>query len=312
VRQDPPALSIAIPYYRGPDYLREAIDSVLAQTTDDWELLVVDDCGPEPADGLVASYADPRIGYVRNERNLGLAGNWNECVRLTRAPLVTLLHNDDRLLPTYAERVLRAAQEHPEATAVFTDVRTIGPDGRPVRTLADRVKDVLPRPRTDHLLTGDQQLAGLLRGNYIICPTLCLRRAAVGDEPFDASLAFVPDWRFTTGVLLRGGALFSVREPLLEYRRHPATETSKLTADSSRFMEEIRLLEWAAEACRAAGLERAARTARRRVTVRVHLAVRAALDLAARRWAPARAKARLLRDDLQGVRLRVDHPDPQQ
>ena len=222
---DSPRLSIAIPYYRGLDYLREAIDSVLAQTFDDWDLLVVDDRGPEPADELVASYADARVRYVRNERNLGLAGNWNECVRLTRAPLVTLLHNDDRLLPTYAETVVRAAGEHPEVAAVFTGAVTIGPDGKPLRGLSDRVKDALPRPRHDHVLEGDEHLARLMTGNYIICPTLCLRRSAVGDHPFEPSLIFVPDWSFTTGVLIRGQSLFSVTEPLLEYRRHPATET---------------------------------------------------------------------------------------
>src|SRR5690606_6066717 len=61
-----PAISFAIPYYRGRDYLREAVESVLAQTRPDWELLVVDDCGPEPADDLVASYGDSRIRYHRN------------------------------------------------------------------------------------------------------------------------------------------------------------------------------------------------------------------------------------------------------
>jgi glycosyltransferase involved in cell wall biosynthesis len=307
-----PALSFGIPYFRGLDYLGEAIDSVLGQTFDDWELVVVDDRGPEPAGELVAGYADPRITYVRNAENLGLAGNWNECVRRTRAPLVTLLHNDDRLMPTYAARVVEAARLHREVHAVFTDATIIGPDGQATTTLADRVKGVLPRRKDDHVLSGDADLAGLLTGNYIVCPTLCLRRSKVGDQPFDSSLAFVPDWHFTSGVLLGGGSLFSIREPLLEYRRHPAAETAKLTADSSRFAEEIAFLRDMHERAAARGFTRAARVARRRVTVRAHLLVRALFDAGARRWAPARDKWRLLRDDLDGVRVGVDHPDPEQ
>ena len=139
-----PRISFTIPYYRGRSYLREAIESVLAQTVDAWELVVVDDRGPEPAQDLVAEYADPRVRYVRNEANLGLAGNWNECVRQASAPLVTVLHGDDRLLPDYAARVLAAADEHPEVTALFTDALVIGPDGEPTSTLADKVKSRMP------------------------------------------------------------------------------------------------------------------------------------------------------------------------
>lgn len=307
-----PPLSIGIPYYRGLDYLREAIESVLRQTSDDWELVVVDDRGPEPADEVVAAYADPRISYVRNDENLGLAGNWNECVRRTRGPLVTLLHNDDRLLPSYVARVVEAAGRHPEVDALFTDARIIGPDGRPTTTLADRVKQALPRRKDDHVLFGDADLAGLLAGNYIVAPTLCLRRRRLGEQPFDASLSFVPDWELTSRVLLADGSLFSIREPLLEYRRHPAAETAKLTADSSRFAEEIAFLQDMETRTAARGFTRSAAVARRRVTVRGHLLVRAAADLAGGGWTPARAKWALLRDDLGRVRLGLDHPDPQQ
>ena len=294
-----PRISFTIPYYRGRSYLREAIESVLAQTVEAWELVVVDDRGPEPAQDLVAEYADPRVRYVRNEANLGLAGNWNECVRQASAPLVTVLHGDDRLLPDYAARVLAAADEHPDVTALFTDALVIGPDGEPTSTLADKVKSRMPRRRDDHVLAGDDDLAGLLAGNYIVCPTLCLRRELVGPAPFDASLRFVPDWEFTTRVLMQGGRLYALRTPLLEYRRHGGSETSQQTLDSSRFVEEIAFLRRRAEEAGSQGLGRSARTARRRITVRGHLLVLAGLDAVRGRRAAARAKWRLLRSDVR-------------
>lgn len=293
-----PRISFAIPYYDGLDYLREAIGSILAQTVTDWELVVVDDRGPEPAADVVAELADPRVTYVRNERNLGLAGNWNECVRQTRAPLLTILHGDDRLLPEYAARVLEAAQAHPDVAAVFTDAVNIGSRGEPTRTLADRVKERMPRPSGDHLLSGDADLAGLLRGNYIICPSLCLRRELVGAAPFDDGLRFVPDWDFTTRLLMEGRSLFGVRTPLIEYRRHSDSQTSLQTEDASRFQEEIAFLRRVSVEAERRGLPLASRMARRRVTVRGHLAVQAGLDAAARRWPNARAKWRILRADL--------------
>ncbi len=296
---DAPRISFTIPYYKGRSYLREAIESVLAQTVDAWELVVVDDRGPEPAQDLVAEYADPRVRYVRNEANLGLAGNWNECVRRAAAPLVTVLHGDDRLLPEYAARVLAAADEHPEVAALFTDAVIIGPDGEPTSTLADRVKARMPRRRDDHVLHGDGDLAGLLAGNYIVCPTMCLRREVVGPAPFDASLRFVPDWELSTRVLMEGGSLFALRTPLLEYRRHGGSETSQQTLDSSRFVEEIAFLRRRADEAAARGLTRSAGTARTRLTVRGHLLVLAGLDVVRGQRAAARAKWRLLRSDVR-------------
>lgn len=297
--QDNPAprITFAIPYYRGLSFLREAVDSVFAQTLDAWELLVVDDCGPEPADALVREIDDPRVSYVRNDTNLGLAGNWNECVRRARAPYVTLLHGDDRLLPRYGERVLAALEQHPGVSAVFTDALIIDEAGQPTTTMADQVKQRLPRPADDHELAGDDDLAGLVRGNYIVCPSLCLRRAVVGPAPFDASLRFVPDWDFTIRVLMDGGSLWGIRSPLLEYRRHGASETSVLTEEASRFAEEIRFLQRVERDAARRGLQRTARAARRRVTVRVHLAIHAVLDTVRRKPA-ARAKWRLLLGDL--------------
>ena len=133
-----PRISFTIPYYDNRPYLAEAIASVRAQTVEDWELVVVDDRGPEPAEDLVSAIVDDRVSYVRNEENLGLAGNWNECVRRATAPWVTVLHGDDRLLPAYAERVLAVAEAPRPAgqtlAAVFTDVVTIGRTGEPTTT----------------------------------------------------------------------------------------------------------------------------------------------------------------------------------
>jgi glycosyltransferase involved in cell wall biosynthesis len=292
-------ITIAIPYYQGIDYLREAIDSVLAQTSDAWQLVIVDDRGPESAAVLAGDYADPRIRFLENERNLGLAGNWNACVAAAATPWVTLLHNDDRLLPGYVEAVTQAIAAHPDVAIIFTDAEIIGPDGQPTRTLADRVKFALPRPGGDHELRGDEDLAGLLRGNYIVCPTMCLHREAVGADPFRADTGFVTDWELTTRILLEGGSLFGIREPLLEYRRHGNAETSKLTADASRFVEEFDLMRLRARECRELDLHRSAKAARRRTTVRGHLAVRLMLDILAGRFRAAKVKASLLWSDLK-------------
>lgn len=294
-----PPIAFAIPYYSGLRYLGEAIDSVLAQTVGDWELVVVEDAGPEPARDLVASYDDTRIRYVLNEHTLGLAGNWNRCVREVRAPLVTLLHGDDRLRPTYAERVTAVARDHAHAAAVFAGARVIGADGAPTWTAVDVYKGWLTRRRGDHVVRDDLGLSRLVAGNYIVCPTLCLRREVVGPDPFELRWRFVTDWAFTCEQVLRGHELFGLEEPLLEYRRHAEQQTSVLGRDASRFEEELAFLDEIGRRTAARGWTASTRAARRRVTVRGHLALAAVREVVHGRLRQGRATARMLAHDLR-------------
>ena len=118
-----------------------ALDSVVAQTDPRWRAVVIDDAGPEPEAGeLVERCGDERITYVRNDENLGLAGNWNRCLDVTTTALVTILHADDALEPGYGEAVVAAHKRHPGAVAVHTRARIIGHVGQPVRSTPDAVK----------------------------------------------------------------------------------------------------------------------------------------------------------------------------
>lgn len=295
-----PAITFAIPYYDKLTYLREAIASVQAQTSPDWNLLIVDDAGPEPPDELIAELDDPRITLVRNETNLGLAGNWNTCLRLATGSWVTLLHADDRLAVDYAARVMEVATSRPELAAIFTDATVIDSTGQPTRSLPETVKGFARRPAHDHDVAGDEGLASVLFNNYVMCPTLCYRAALVRDLPFDARWRMVLDLDHTAHLLLAGHTLHGIRTPLYAYRRHDANQTTALTASAIRFEEELMLYRELATMAAAAGWKRTARVARRRVMVRGHLALQAVLDIGHRQFAAARRKAGLLIADLHG------------
>jgi glycosyltransferase involved in cell wall biosynthesis len=88
-----------MPTYKGAAHLRAAIDSVLAQTFADFELVVIDDNSPDDTPAIVATYSDPRIRYLRNERNLGPQGNWNRCREEARGRYFKLMPQDDLLAP---------------------------------------------------------------------------------------------------------------------------------------------------------------------------------------------------------------------
>jgi glycosyltransferase involved in cell wall biosynthesis len=107
-----PLISVCIPTYNGTKYLRECIDSVLAQTFTDFEVLVVDDQSSDETLSIVWEYAthDHRIRVIQNEQNLGLVGNWNRCIELAQGEWIKFVFQDDLVAPTCLEQMLLASK----------------------------------------------------------------------------------------------------------------------------------------------------------------------------------------------------------
>src|SRR5690242_10061173 len=114
-----PSVSICIPTYRGTAHLGAAIDSVLAQTYRDFELLIIDDNSPDDTAHLVARYDDPRIRYLRNTSNLGPEGNWNRCLAEARGKYFKLLPHDDLLTPNCLERQVSVLEDDASERLAF-------------------------------------------------------------------------------------------------------------------------------------------------------------------------------------------------
>jgi hypothetical protein len=104
----PPTVSVCIPVYNGVGTIARAIDSVLAQTYDDFECIVVDNNSADSTVDCVQAYSDPRIRIVRNLRNLGMVGNHNKCLAVARGRLIQFVHADDWLLPNCLAKLVPA------------------------------------------------------------------------------------------------------------------------------------------------------------------------------------------------------------
>lgn len=108
--------SITIPAYK-QKYLYEAIESCLAQTYKDFELIIVDDASPEDLKSVVDRFQDSRIRYYRNEKNCGalnVVDNWNICLSYAHGDYVICMGDDDRLLPNCLDEYSELIEKYPD------------------------------------------------------------------------------------------------------------------------------------------------------------------------------------------------------
>lgn len=108
--------SITIPAFK-QKYLYEAIESCLAQTYKDFELIIVDDASPEDLKSVVDRFQDSRIRYYRNEKNCGalhVVDNWNICLGYAKGDYVICMGDDDCLLPSCLEEYSKLIDKYPD------------------------------------------------------------------------------------------------------------------------------------------------------------------------------------------------------
>lgn len=293
-----PSVTFAIPFYSGIDYLGRTLRSILEQHDTSWEAVVCDD-GAEPGvEELVRAVGGGRVRYERNAQNLGMARNFNRCIDVATTELVTVLHADDELMPTYCGTMRAAAERHPTAAAIFCRAKIIDERGEPRFSLTDVVKDVLlnPAPNQELVLEGERGVRALLKGNFIMAPTLCFRKAVLGARRFPDGFKFVMDWELTTRLLLDGDSLVGIPDRCYRYRRHEENATSKYTRTQLRFREESAYYDRMKVTATERGWSECVRLASGKRIIKFNVTYRALKNVALFELGEARRGFRLLRE----------------
>ena len=127
-------VSIVMPSYNTARFIKNSIDSVLAQTYKNWELLIVDDCSTDNTNEIVAQFNDSRITYVKNEKNSGAAVSRNRALAQAKGKWIAFLDSDDLWAPEKLEKQLKFMAENGYAFS-YTRYEEIDEDGNPTGTL---------------------------------------------------------------------------------------------------------------------------------------------------------------------------------
>lgn len=184
-----PLVTIAIPTQNRAALLAEAIDSALAQTFHDFEVLVSDDASTDGTGELVAGYDDPRVRYVRHEAKLGMTGNWNYGWEHARGRYVTILHDDDYLAPTFLERAVAAFEAAPDTGLVYAKVLLVNEDGGVVGPYQPSLGS------SDRLMPAAEAVERIVRNNEVAWPAILIRRECLVEQGgFAEDFPYFKDW----------------------------------------------------------------------------------------------------------------------
>ncbi len=127
-----PRVSIGLPVYNGERYLREALDTILAQTFRDFELIISDNASTDGTLAICKAYAasDARIRYLRNEQNLGATRNYNRTFEVARGEYFKWAAHDDLMAPEFLERCVTALDQNPAAVVSYPIASFIDKNGQ--------------------------------------------------------------------------------------------------------------------------------------------------------------------------------------
>jgi glycosyltransferase involved in cell wall biosynthesis len=240
----PPSFSVIMPVYNCRPWIREAVLSVLDQTEQSFELIVVDDCSTDGSGEAIADLVqrEPRIRVIRRTSKGNAASARNTGLEAAKAAFIAFLDADDLWLPARLSSHLAVFQAHPETALVFSDFRGFGSDLGEEQPHLMCERD-LPRIAAAHLegpfeLHGSsvqiyrcrKSLSAFIAVNYnlLFMHSITLSRKALVDQPrwFPTDLDVCEDLEFFLRILEKGVTIF-LPETLAWYRRRPGSLTNR-------------------------------------------------------------------------------------
>lgn len=208
-----PLVSVIMPAYNAEKYVEEAINSILNQTYKNFELIILDDASTDNTPLILKNLAkkDPRIRYIRNEKNLYIAGNRNKGISLAKGKYILWQDADDISLPNRIEKLLSFMEEHPKTGICGSYLQSF---------YKDKIKDIRKYPQRDKIIREN-----LFKFSPIAQPTAIIKKECfdkIGNFDIDMPPAEDIDLTFRIGTLYK---FANIPEVLLMYREHPDSAT---------------------------------------------------------------------------------------
>lgn len=219
-----PRVTIGVPVYNGEPFIGEALEAIAAQTFDDYEVVISDNASEDNTEGICRAYAarDPRVRYVRNELNIGLARNFQQLVRLASGEYFKLANADDVPDPRLVGECVAVLDAHREVVLCYGKTVLIDQQSKPLRPYHDGLD--LREPRATARFRVAAERAGLVNLLQGVIRTAALRRTGLLGTFTASDMVLVAE-------LSLYGQFYELPEVLFRRRLHPAALSSVTSAE---------------------------------------------------------------------------------
>jgi glycosyltransferase involved in cell wall biosynthesis len=215
-----PTVSVLLPVYNAAGFIAQTIESILAQTFTDFELLLINDGSSDESVQIIEQFTDPRIRLVHNERNLGLIETLNRGAALARGKYIARMDADDVALPQRLEKQVAFLDQHSGIHVVAAFVDFINTDA-----------EVTGSWSTDRAANTEAAIRNLMpQTNCIAHPAVMMRTETLRQFLYSPAQKGAEDYDLWLRLLAAGKRIAKIEEVLLHYRIHPASITVQLKA----------------------------------------------------------------------------------
>ena len=212
-----PAYSVVIAAYNAAQTVGEAIDSVLAQTRQDFEVIVVDDGSSDETCSRVAAYAGDSRVRLHRQANAGPGAARNAGIALARGEYLCMLDSDDLWLPCYLQRMAAALRDSPAAGFAYTDAWALEQASGRIRRATTMSRQRPP----ERSLSPSEFLEALVRRNFVFNSVTIRREVLERVGGYDQALAQAEDYELWLRIAAWGYPGVRIEDPLAIYRVHP-------------------------------------------------------------------------------------------
>ena len=219
-------VSVLMPAYNAEKYIAQAIESILGQTYDDFEFIIINDSSKDRTEEIILSYKDPRIVYLKNEQNLGVALTLNRGLAVAKGEFIARMDADDISLPERLEKQVAFLVENKAVAVLGTNVETFNEAG----TICTGWSATDP----------EQMKVDLLFACGLAHPSVMMRTEAIRElGGYDPEFNGLEDYELWCRVLEKY-QITTLPEILLRYRIHGSQVTQN---PSARYLELLRALK---------------------------------------------------------------------
>ena len=207
----PHKVTITCPAFNHEKYVKYFIESVLNQTIQDFELLIIDDCSSDNTVNEIRKFNDARIKLIQHEWNKGFVVAWNDLIKHATGDIICFCALDDILMPNYLEEVLRTFENDKTIDIVYVSYESIDENN-----IITRKCDL----KLDSTLTKYETLQKLfMYGNHLPSPGMAYKKSIIKKIlPFSCGLLQYIDWQIHIKLLLNGCNIKCIEQPLLKCR----------------------------------------------------------------------------------------------